>query len=185
MKIARRDYRCSASQVDPRRLVFLDESGVRTDLTRTHARGPRGKRVWDAVPHGRWKTVTAIAAVTLDGPVAPFAFEGATDTAAFRTYVMKILAPELLPGDLVVMDNLSVHKAAGVAEAIERRGARVVYLPPYSPDLNPVELLWAKVKRLLRSAAARSVEAIYKALGQAIAAVTENDCLSWFMHCGY
>jgi hypothetical protein len=124
VKLARRTYRCSAGQVDPRRLVFLDESGVRTDLTRTHARGPRGERVWDAVPHGRWKTVTAIAAVTLDGPVAPFAFEGATDTAAFRTYTEKVLAPELLPGDIVVMDNLSVHKAAGVAEAIERRGAK-------------------------------------------------------------
>ena len=185
MRLKRREYRKKAGRTDPRRYVFLDESGVRTDLTRTHARGPRGERVWDAVPHGRWKTVTAIAAVTLDGPVAPFAFEGPTDAAAFRTYVERVLGPELRRGDVVVMDNLNVHKAAGVTEAIRRRGAEPVFLPPYSPDLNPVELFWAKVKRLLRSAAARSTEAIYRALGEAIRAVTDNDCLSWFVHCGY
>ena len=185
MRRARDEYRRSAVRVPPWRLVFLDESGVRTDLTRTHARGPRGERVWDAVPHGRWRTVTAIAAVTLDGPVAPFAFEGPADAAAFRPYVEKVLAPELRRGDVVVMDNLNVHKAAGVAEAIRRRRARPVFLPPYSPDLNPVELLWAKVKRLLRSAAARTTEAIYRAPGDALAAVTEGDCLNWFIHCGY
>ena len=185
MRRARRAFRRSAGLIPPWRLVFLDESGVRTDLTRTHARCPRGERAVDAVPHGRWKTVTAIAAVTLDGPVAPFAFEGPTDAAAFRTYVEEVLAPELRRGDVVVMDNLSAHKAAGVAEAIRRRRAEVAFLPPYSPDLNPVELLWAKVKASLRSAAARSTEAIYRALGDAIAAVTENDCLSWFVHCGY
>ena len=185
MRRARREFRRSAASIAPWRLVFLDESGVRTDLTRTHARAPRGERATDAFPHGRWRTVTAIAAVTLDGPVAPFAFEGPTDSAAFRAYVEEVLAPELLPGDVVVMDNLNVHKSAGVAEAIRRRKAEPVFLPPYSPDLNPVELLWAKVKNFLRSAAARSTEAIYRALGDAFAAVTENDCLSWFVHCGY
>jgi transposase len=163
----------------PRRLVFPGESGVRTDLTRTRARGPKGERAWDAVPHGRWRTATAIAAVTLDGPVAPFASEGPADADAFRTYVEKVLAPELRRGDVVVMDDLDVHKAAGVAEAIRRRRARAVYLPPYSPDPNPVELLWAKVRRLLRSAAARSTEAIHRALGDALAAA-EGDCLNWF-----
>ena len=171
--------------VHPQRLVFLDESGVRTDLTRTHARGPKGERVADAVPHGRWTTVTAIAGVTLEGPVAPFAFEGPADSAAFRTYAEKVLAPELLPGDVVVMDNLRIHKAAGVGEAIRGRGAEAVFLPPYSPDLNPVEPLWAKVKGRLRSAAARSTEAIYRALGDALAAVTRDDCHGWFIHCGY
>ena len=182
---ARREFRRSAASIAPWRLVFLDESGVRTDLTRTHARSPRGERAWGAVPHGRWKTVTAIAAVTLDGPVAPFAFEGPADGLAFRTYVEQVLGPRLRRGDVVVMDNLNVHRSAGVAEAIRRRKAEPVFLPPYSPDLNPVELLWAKVKRRLRSAAARSTDAIYRALGDAFAAVTENDCLSWFVHCGY
>lgn len=185
MKRARRAFRRSAGLIPPWRLVFLDESGVRTDLTRTHARGPKGERAWDSVPHGRWRTVTAIAAVTLDGPVAPFAFEGPADSAAFRTYVEKVLGPELRRGDVVVMDNLNVHKAAGVAEAIRRRRAVPAFLPPYSPDLNPVELLWAKVKGRLRSAAARTTEAIYHALGDALSAVTESDCLSWFVHCGY
>ena len=165
--------------------MFLDETGVRTDLTRTHARGPKGERVTDAVPHGRWKTVTAIAGVTLEGPVAPFAFEGPADAAAFRTYAEKVLGPELLPGDVVIMDNLGIHKAAGVAEAIRRRHAEVAFLPPYSPDLNPVEPLWSKVKGRLRSAAARSTEAIYKALGEALDSVTRDDCHGWFIHCGY
>ena len=185
MRRARREFRRSAASIAPWRLVFLDESGVRTDLPRTHARSPRGERAVDAIPHGRWRTVTAIAAVTLGGPVAPFAFEGPADAAAFRTYVEKVLGPQLLPGDVVVMDNLSVHKAAGVAEAIRDRGAEPVFLPPYSPGLSPVELLWSKVKASLRSAAARTTTAIYRGLGDAFAAVTENDCLSWFLHCGY
>jgi transposase len=165
--------------------VFLDESGAQTSMTRTRGRAPRGQRVVAKVPGGHWTVVTMIGAVRTGGPFAAASVVGATDSDVFRTYVSDILAPQLRPGDVVVMDNLSPHKAAGVREAIESAGAELRYLPPYSPDFNPIENLWSKVKGALRSLAARSVDTLHDAIGTAISSVTPSDCLGFFRHCGY
>lgn len=165
--------------------MFLDESGARTDMTRTRGRAPRGERVVERVPHGHWKTTTVLAAVRLSGPFAAATLDGATDADCFRAYVRDVLAPALRPGDVVVMDNLAAHKAPGVREAVESVGAWVAYLPPYSPDLNPIENMWSKMKSLLRSSAARTVDALGEAIDAALAAVTPADCRGFFRHCGY
>ena len=154
-------------------------------MTRTRGRGPRGERVVAKVPCGTWKAVTMLGAVRLTGPFAAASLVGAVDTAAFVTYVREVLAPRLLPGDVVVMDNLSPHKAAAVRVAIEAAGASLLYLPPYSPDFNPIEPMWSKVKNCLRSLAARTVDALHEAIGQAFAGVTTADCVGFFRHCGY
>lgn len=165
--------------------MFLDESGARPGMTRTRGRAPRGQRVVAKVPAGHWTIVTVIGAVRTSGPFAAATLVGATDSDVFRTYVREVLAPELRPGDVVVMDNLSPHKAAGVREALEAVGATPRYLPPYSPDLNPIENVWSKVKGQLRSLAARSVDALHDAIGTALATVTADDCVGFFRHCGY
>jgi len=126
-----------------------------------------------------------LAAVGLDGPQAAFVIEGAVDADVFRAYVQQVLVPTLRPGDIVVMDNLSPHKAAGIREGIEATGAELWYLPPYSPDLNPIEQMWSKIKEYLRKIAARTVDALVDAIGQALQTVTDNDVLAWFRHCGY
>jgi len=165
--------------------VFLDESGARADMTRTRGRAPRGERVVAKVPGGHWRVVTVIGAVRTSGPFAAATLVGATDGDAFRAYVREVLAPQLRPGDVVVMDNLSPHKSPAVREAIEAAGATLRYLPPYSPDFNPIENLWSKVKGKLRSLAARSVETLHDAIGVALATVTPRDCVGFFRHCGY
>ena len=154
-------------------------------MDRTHGRAPRGERVDGPVPHGHWKVLTLTAAVRLGGVGACLAFDGATDAACFETYVGECLAPTLRPGDIVVMDNLSCHKTAEVQRLIRSAGAEVRYLPAYSPDLNPIEMLFSKVKGLLRSAAARTVDALIDALGEALRAITPSDISGWFDHCGY
>jgi transposase len=171
--------------VDPDRLVFLDESGTQTSMTRTRGRAPRGQRVVAKVPGGHWKVVTRISAVRTGGPFAAASLVGATDSDVFRAYVREVLAPQLRPGEVVVMDNLAPHKAVGIREAIEGAGAEVRYLPPYSPDFNPIENLWSKVKGKLRSLAARSVDGLHDAIGTALATVTPSDCVGYFRHCGY
>jgi transposase len=165
--------------------VFLDESGAQTSMTRTHGRAPKGQRVVAKVPAGHWQVVTVIGAVRTGGPFAAATLVGATDSEVSRTYVREVLAPQLRPGDVVVMDNLSPHKASGVREAIEGAGARLRYLPPYSPDLNPIEPMWSKVKGVLRRLAARSVDALHDAIGAALATITPSDCVGYFQHCGY
>ena len=165
--------------------MFLDESGAQTTMTRTRGRAPRGQRVVAKVPGGHWRIVTVIGAVRTGGPFAAATLVGATDSDVFRSYVREVLAPELRRGDVVVMDNLSPHKAPGVREAVEAAGATVRYLPPYSPDFNPIENVWSKVKGVLRSLAARSVEALHDAVGTALATVTPADCAGFFRHCGY
>jgi transposase len=137
------------------------------------------------VPGGHWKIVTMISAVRTSGPFAAASIVGATDSDVFRTYVGEILAPQLRPGDVVVMDNLSPHKASGVREVIESAGAELRYLPPYSPDFNPIENMWSKVKGKLRSLAARSIESLHDAIGTALATITPDDCIGFFRHCGY
>jgi transposase len=165
--------------------VFLDESGAQTSMTRTRGRAPRGQRVVAKVPGGHWRIVTMISAVRTSGPFAAASIVGATDSDVFRAYVREVLTPRLRPGDVVVMDNLTPHKAAGVREAIESAGAELRYLPPYSPDFNPIENMWSKVKGRLRSLATRTVESLHDAIGAALTTVTPRDCVGFFRHCGY
>jgi len=156
-------------------------------MDRTHGRCASGKRVDGPVPHGHWKVTTLTAAVRLGGvpQAACLAFDGATDAACFEAYVGRCLAPTLRPGDIVIMDNLSCHKTAEVARLIEAAGARVRYLPAYSPDLNPIERMFSKLKAWLRSAAARTVDGLIGAMGDALRAVRPGDILGWFRHSGY
>lgn len=170
---------------DPAHLVFIDESGARTNLVRQYGRSPRGCRLVSYAPHGHWKTTTLVAALREEGLTAPMVLDGAMNRRAFVAYVEQVLAPTLKPHDLVVLDNLSSHKSAAVREAIERVGARVLYLPPYSPDLNPIELAFSKLKWLLRSAAERTVDALWSRLGKLIDAFPPLQCRNYFRHCGY
>jgi transposase len=171
--------------LDPARLIFLDESGAKTSLTRLRGRPQRGQRVNGRCPAGHWQTLTMIASVRLDGTTACMALEGATDTESFRAYVREVLVPTLRAGDTVVMDNLSPHKSDPTLALIAGAGAQVRFLPAYSPDLNPIEKMWSKVKGLLRSAEARTPAALIKAIGQALARITPKDTLGWFVSCGY
>jgi transposase len=167
--------------------VFVDETGASTARDRTHGRGPSGVRVDGPVPHGHWKVTTLTAAVRLDGvpPSACLAFDGATDTACFEAYVERCLVPALRPGDIVVMDDLACHKTAEVARLIAAAGAEVRYLPAYSPDLNPIERLFSKLKAALRKAKARTVDALIAAIGEALRAIRPSDIVGWFRHSGY
>jgi transposase len=165
--------------------VFLDEVGAHTALTRLYGRAPRGQRLVDAVPQGSWEMTTLVSAIRRDGVAGSLLFAGATDECAFRTYIEQVLIPALRPGDIVVLDNLSVHRAGWVARALRRAGVGVWYLPPYSPDYNPIEKIWAKVKAFLRQAKARTTAAVWDAFAQALATVTAEDCRNSFAHCGY
>jgi transposase len=187
LKVERVAWREEFAAIDPSRLVFVDESGASTAMDRTHGRAPSGVRVDGPVPHGHWKVVTLTAAVRLGGvpPSACLAFDGATDSACFEAYVGRCLVPALRPGDIVVMDNLACHKTAEVRRLIASAGAEVRYLPPYSPDLNPIERLFSKLKARLRSAAARTVEELIEAMGDALRAVRLTDIRGWFAHSGY
>jgi transposase len=173
--------------IDPASLVFLDESGSKTNMTRLYGPSPKGDRLYEAVPHGHWATTTMLSAIRLTGVIesASLVYDGPTDAAVFLTYVQDCLSPALGPGDLVVMDNLSSHKVKGVVEAIQAVGADVWYLPPYSPDLNPIEMMWSKVKSILRSIAAGTLESLHQAIGTALTAVTPSDLMGYFHHCGY
>jgi transposase len=171
--------------LDPSRLVFLDESGAKTNLTRLRGRALRGKRVHAKTPHGHWQTTTMLCAMRLDGSTACMAVEGATDTEVFRAYVERGLCPTVHPGDLVVMDNLSPHKHEATRSLLSRAGAEVLFLPAYSPDLNPIENMWSKVKNYLRSVEARTEPDLIQAIGSALKTVTPQDATNWFSHCGY
>jgi len=165
--------------------VFLDETWATTNMVRTHGRAPRGARLVGAVPHGHWHTTTFLCGLRVGGPVAPLVLDGAINGRAFRAYVEQMLAPNLGPGDVVVMDNLGSHKVQGVREAIEAKGAQLLYLPPYSPDLNPIELAFSKLKRLLRSAAARTVGILWDTIGSLLGRFSPTECTAYFRHCGY
>ena len=165
--------------------MFLDESGVTTEMTRRYGRAPRGERVAEATPAGHWRTLTVLGALTVEGMLASMTIESPTDGEVFLAYLKQVLGPRLPPGQVVVMDNLAAHKVAGVRQLIEARGAQLLYLPPYSPDFNPIEQAWAKIKQLLRAAKARLVEALQQAAAEAIAAITADNAAAWFRHCGY
>ncbi len=183
---ARRDaWHDDLKDTDPDTIVFLDESGARTDMTRTRGRALKGVRVVEKVPAGHWTTTTMLAAVRTTGPLAGAMVSGATDTDVFLTWIEHALVPALRPGETVVMDNLPPHKSPGVRTMIESAGCRLLYLPPYSPDFNPIENLWSKVKSHLRSAAARTYDALQHAVTAALHAVTSSDCRGFFMNCGY
>lgn len=167
------------------RLVFIDEAGSTVAMTRTHARAPRGERTSEAVPRNRGTVTTILGALSVDGLQATMTIEGGTDGDVFAAYVEQVLTPILCKGDLVVLDNAAAHKDPRVMEALARVGATPVYLPPYSPDLNPIELAWSKLKAHLRRARARTVEALNAAVAQAMNAISPADACGWFRHCGY
>jgi transposase len=180
----RRDsFRREIEPIEPKRLVFVDETGVTTAMTPTYGRAPRGERVVDSAP-ASWESMTVIAAVGLDGARAPLVVPGSSNAATFLTYVEQVLVPALRRGDVVVFDNLASHFTPGVAEAIERVGARVLPLPPYSPDFNPIEELFSKFKELLRRAAARTRDHLVETISEALRMVTTDDILGWFQQAG-
>jgi transposase len=186
-KAERDAWRQEFAAIDPAWLVFVDESGASTAMDRTYGRAPSGVRVDGPVPHGHWEVVTLTAAARRDGvpPSACLAFDGATGAAAFETYVAECLVPAPRPGDIVVLDNLSCHQTAEVGRRIGAAGAEVRYLPAYRPDLNPIEPLVSKVKEALRQVAARTVDALIEAMGDAPRAVSLSDIPGWFGHSGY
>lgn len=175
----RRAFREEVGGIDPNRLVYVDETGTDTSMARTYGRAPEGERVEGAVPRS-WTTLTLICGLRLSGATAPFVFRGATDTAAFETYVEHVLVPRLRPDDVVIWDNLSPHKAPAVLKAVHRAGAEVIPLPPSSPDLSPIEEMFSKVKGELRSAAARTTDAVVDAIGSALGSITRRDAIGWF-----
>lgn len=185
MAQAREEFFEQIKDVPLQDLVVLDESYATTKFTRLRGRAPRGVRLRSSVPHGHWKLLTVIAAMTLRGVQAAMTIDAATDTDVFAAFVGQVLVPTLRPGQVVIMDNLASHKVGWIVEMIERAGCRVVFLPPYSPDFSPIELMWSKVKQLLRSAAARTVDALQIAVGTALTAITPADCRGYFEHCGY
>jgi transposase len=171
--------------MDPERFVFLDETGATTAMTRLYGWGPRGARLIDAAPRGHWKLTTFVAGLRLSGLIAPCVIDGSMTGAYFRAYVEQMLAPALSPGDVVVMDNLAAHKVSGVEAAIRRVGASLLYLPAYSPDLNPIEQVFAKLKALLREAEARTKDALWSAIGRFLDRFTPDECASYLINCGY
>ena len=171
--------------LDPERLVFIDETGASTKMARLCGRAPKGERCRAPVPHGHWKTTTFTGALRLSGMTAPMVLDGPMNGAAFIAYVEQVLAPTLRPGDVVIMDNLPAHRPAAARAAIEAAGARLRFLPPYSPDFNPIENAFSKLKAFLRRTAARTVEDLWEAIALGIDAFSPSECQNYFAACGY
>jgi transposase len=185
VKGLRTEYKQRRLDFAVERLKFIDETGMNLAMTRLYGRAAPGVRVVDRVPRNYGENLSLLAALGVAGVSAPMTVEGAVDTAVFRTYVERVLGPTLRPGDIVVWDNLAVHKVAGITEAIAARGARLEPLPPYSPELNPIEHCWAKLKTALRQARARTRRRLDAALKRALQTITPADAQAWFTHCGY
>ena len=185
MKAARQAWFDGQLDLDPSKLVFIDETGASTKMARLRGRSKKGERCRVGVPHGHWKTTTFTAGLRLDGLSAPMVLDGPMNGEAFLAYVEQVLVPELRTGDIVVMDNLPAHKVTGVRTAIENVGAELVYLPPYSPDLNPIEMAFSKLKALLRKVAARTIPELWDAITEAIEMFTPTECRNYFTAAGY
>jgi len=185
--VARRraQWRQYQNRVDPERLVFIDETWTKTNMAPLRGWAPRGHRLKAKVPHGHWKTMTFLAALRHDRIDAPWVLDGPIDGDCFRTYVEKVLVPTLRPGEIVVMDNLGSHKGKPVRKAIQSAGAKLFFLPKYSPDLNPIEQVFAKLKHLLRGSAPRTVEDVWSAIGQSLDAFTPDECANYIKNSGY
>lgn len=182
---ARRQLKAEQPKLPAPRLVFIDETAVTTKMVRHYGRSPRGERLVAGVPHGHWKTLTLVAALRIDGLTAPTVIDGAMDGPSFLAYVEQVLAPTLCKGDIVFMDNLRTHKIDGVAAALRAAGAKLRYLPAYSPDLNPIEMVFSKLKGALRKGAARTVKALMKLVGKLVKAIAPDECANYFRHAGY
>jgi transposase len=178
-------WRWLVSRFDVRRLVFVDESGMHTSMDRLRSRAPKGERAYGKVPRNRGKNMTLIASMSLHGMGEAMCIRGATDAKAFEIYVEHFLAPTLSKEQVVVLDGLGAHRPQRIRELIEERGAELVFLPSYSPDLNPIEQAFSKIKNILRKLAARTHEALLEAMGEALSKVTAGDAAGWFDHCGY
>ena len=182
---ARAAYQEEIAALAPQRFKFIDESGVNLAMTRRYGRAPQGERVIGPVPQNYGANVTMLAALGSRGVEAVMTIDGATAAEVFQGYVEQVLRPTLRPGDIVIMDNLRAHKVAGIREAVEQAGAQLLYLPPYPPDLSPIEPCWSKLKTALRTAQARTREALEQAMALALATITVSDAHHWFHHCGY
>ena len=185
MAAARTRWKAAQSALDPSRLVFIDETGTATNMARRHGRCRRGDRLIGRVPHGHWKTTTFVGAPRLEGMTAPMVLDGAMHGAAFLAYVEQVLVPTLTPGDIVIMDNLSVHKSAAVRQAIEAAAPELRFLPLYSPDFNPIEMAFSKLKAFLKKAAARTVDDLWEAIAIGIDTFTPVECRNYFEAAGY
>lgn len=181
----RERWRRYQGRIDAKRLVFIDETWAKTNMVRTHGRSACGSRLLAKVPHGHWQTLTFLAALRHDAITAPCVFDGPINGVSFRAYVEQVLVPTLKPGDIVVLDNLGSHKGPAVRGAIRAVGARLFFLPPYSPDLNPIEQVFAKLKTLLRKAAERSVEATWRRIGSLLDCFKPAECTNYFRNAGY
>ena len=173
------------ARLDPRRLVFIDETWAKTNMTRTHGRALRGQRLVDKVPHGHWKTLTFLAALRHDRIDAPYVLDGPINGEYFLAWTEQCLVPTLSPGDVLIMDNLGSHKGQAVRRAIRNAGAHLIFLPPYSPDLNPIAQVFAKLKTLLRKAAERTVEATWRRIGQLLHHFSAQECANYLVNSGY
>ena len=171
--------------MSPAQLVFVDETGAATNMARRHGRSRRGQRLDGPIPHGHWKTTTFVGGLTARGFIAPYVLDGPMNGVVFTAWVEQMLVPELRPGDIVVMDNLAAHKVVGVRQAIQACGAKLRYLPPYSPDLNPIEQAFAKLKALLRKAAERTADSLWKAIGQLLDTFPPAECANYLANSGY
>jgi len=178
-------WRKHQSRVDPRRLVFIDETWAKTNMTRTHGRCRRGQRLVAKVPHGHWRTLTFLAALRADRIDAPCVLDGPINGPSFKAYVEQLLVPTLKPGDIVVMDNLGSHKGPAIRQALRAAGAKLFFLPPYSPDLNPIEQVFSKLKTLLRKADERSIETTWKRIGSLLDCFSPAECANYLRNAGY
>ena len=185
MRAAREAWFAGQLDLDPDPLVFIDETAATTAMARRYGRAPRGERCRMSVPQSHWKTTTVTAGLRAGGIVAPWLLDGPMNGPAFRTYVAAVLVPDLRPGDTVVLDNLPAHKVSGIREVIEAAGARLLYLPPYSPDFNPIEMAFAKLKALLRTAAARTIPDLWAAVARAITCFPPAECRNYLAATGY
>ena len=185
MKASREGWRGEQADLDPERLIFIDESGLSTKMARLRGWAPKGQRCRAAVPHGHWKTITFVGALTLAGVIAPMLIDQPMDGEIFLAWCEQMLVPALRPGDIVVMDNLPAHKIAGIRAAIEACGATLLYLPPYSPDFNPIENAFAKLKAHVRKHDARTIDALEAATADALRQFNPTECANFFSHAGY